>query len=40
MEKGGGGGVLNISKMQGCEHGEGFVITSITGCILHMILAG
>jgi len=40
MEKRGGGGVLNLSKMQGHEHGEGFVITNITGCTLHMILVG
>jgi hypothetical protein len=39
MEKGGGGGVLNLSKMQRHEHGEEFVITSITGSTLHMILA-
>jgi hypothetical protein len=40
MKKGGGRGFLNLSKMHGHEHGEEFVITSITGCTLHMILAG
>jgi len=40
MKKGGGGGLLNLSKMQRLEHGEEFVITSMTSCTLHMILAG
>lgn len=40
MEKGGSGEVLNLSKMQRHEHGEEFVITSITGSAVHMILAG
>jgi hypothetical protein len=40
MEKGEGGGVFNLSKMQRYEFGEECVTISITGCTLYMILAG